>query len=828
MVFFSLFFSLFCILEGNEEPELEEVGPGTDPNCGPTMETWSTVLNAQASFPQYFHKTKTAIHAAVTGQHAPVISALLSAGVNVNIADQDGITPLMSALGQGDDKVVKDLLYIGQSDVNAVDNWGNTVLKYSYVSPSGRNLMNALKEKKRNSTQRQSTMEVLMNRINTNTTNTTTNNNQEEEEEEAVTDALDYVVVEGNDRNLSQLLQGEADVTVCDADGNYPLHWLGRGVNIDFFYRGMNILLQNSIKSNEGSMSEEESQTQITKGYHVSRCKTLLLKGAATCINGCNKFGQTPLHVALASGLTGLASVLLSNGANPNICDVHGNLPLHLICTGWSSNCLSILNQCLNSGSGKRIVQGTFSPDDVALGLNVSQRETERVEKILTTSFKKHVTAPPSILSKQVSLNELLVYPNQKGHGALHVACGSCANIEHDTKTGGPLGPHSLPILNTKDPSEDQQLIKNVISKRKKNRLSILHSLFMLNVEKGNSGTKKIQKVIDVNSRSMPFGLTPLHYAARASLHHTQSEDPHLDEATIDLLISHGADVNAVDAQTRAGGGGPRYSPLHYALKKSPELAWHLLRVDGANPHPATANPPALLIACEEGVDASMIGYLVTHGENPNITGSGVYQGHRKYCGTGLMLASEQGHDHIVAALVLSLTDVIDVNAIRPHNGRSALHLAAYRGHVDVVKHLIEDGSANKYLQDNSGETPLTSSIRGLRPDVLKILLLDIDDTMKADHALTENDSNESAMLIAEMDNLAIFSKCQRAGISNCGTYHNASNENLEELDRSNQVVSVLLKLLTSEQNSKFEHRHECFGRGMNLAEWYDEQEGKN
>ena len=67
----------------------------------------------------------------------------------------------------------------------------------------------------------------------------------------------------------------------------------------------------------------------------------------------------------------------------------------------------------------------------------------------------------------------------------------------------------------------------------------------------------------------------------------------------------------------------------------------------------------------------------------------------------------------------------------------------------------------------------------------------------------------------------AIFARSEAAD-------HNASNENLEELDRSNQVVSVLLKLLTSEQNSKFEHRHECFGRGMNLAEWYDEQEGKN
>jgi hypothetical protein len=55
----------------------------------------------------------------------------------------------------------------------------------------------------------------------------------------------------------------------------------------------------------------------------------------------------------------------------------------------------------------------------------------------------------------------------------------------------------------------------------------------------------------------------------------------------------------------------------------------------------------------------------VTHGEDANITGSGVYHGHRKYCGTGLQLASEQGHDHIVAAMVLSLPKVLDVNYVR-------------------------------------------------------------------------------------------------------------------------------------------------------------------
>ena len=48
-----------------------------------------------------------------------------------------------------------------------------------------------------------------------------------------------------------------------------------------------------------------------------------------------------------------------------------------------------------------------------------------------------------------------------------------------------------------------------------------------------------------------------------------------------------------------------------------------------------------------------------------------------------------------------------------------ALHLASFRGHLDVVKHLVDDGYANKYLLDNNGESPLTSAVRGCRPKVL-------------------------------------------------------------------------------------------------------------
>ena len=189
------------------EPEIP-TGPGIDPNHGPTIKQWSQVLNATASFPLYHHSDRTALHAAVVGQHAPVISALLSASVDVNIADLNGLTPLMSSLGQGDDKVTKDLLYIGAADVNAVDARGNNVLKYSFVAPAGKGKL----------------AKTTTTTTTTTTTQSSSNNNQAEDK---ASEILPTVV--GNDRNTRLLLRGGVDVTVCDADGNFPLHWLCRG-----------------------------------------------------------------------------------------------------------------------------------------------------------------------------------------------------------------------------------------------------------------------------------------------------------------------------------------------------------------------------------------------------------------------------------------------------------------------------------------------------------------------------------------------------------------------------------------------------------------------
>jgi hypothetical protein len=78
-----------------------------------------------------------------------------------------------------------------------------------------------------------------------------------------------------------------------------------------------------------------------------------------------------------------------------------------------------------------------------------------------------------------------------------------------------------------------------------------------------------------------------------------------------------------------------------------------------------------------------------------------------------LSVAIEYGWVHAVKFL-LSIPG-IDVDACRPHSGRTALHIAAFRGDEDMVQLLLEDGSADPSVPDASGDTPLASAIRANR-----------------------------------------------------------------------------------------------------------------
>jgi len=80
-----------------------------------------------------------------------------------------------------------------------------------------------------------------------------------------------------------------------------------------------------------------------------------------------------------------------------------------------------------------------------------------------------------------------------------------------------------------------------------------------------------------------------------------------------------------------------------------------------------------------------------------------------------------------------------------------------------------------------------------------------------------QNDNGISALTIAENDNMKLFKEAATGS---------ASNSVLDQLDRSNAIVRVLLSLLTSTQMENFSHVHECFNAGLDFATWY-EAEGK-
>ncbi|KAL7337600.1 ankyrin repeat-containing domain protein [Rhodotorula toruloides] len=71
-------------------------------------------------------------------------------------------------------------------------------------------------------------------------------------------------------------------------------------------------------------------------------------------------------------------------------------------------------------------------------------------------------------------------------------------------------------------------------------------------------------------------------------------------------------------------------------------------------------------------------------------------------------------------------------NQTSPHIGLAPLHYAAQRGHVDVVKWLIEECGAMPELEDGDGETPLYKAAHSGHLDVCRFLIsreVDVDAT---------------------------------------------------------------------------------------------------
>uniref|UniRef100_A0ABD2XEW1 Uncharacterized protein n=1 Tax=Trichogramma kaykai TaxID=54128 RepID=A0ABD2XEW1_9HYME len=214
------------------------------------------------------------LHLALRHQKYDLVEALLEAGADANLANNEGTTPLhvvcQIRYGQsycGDDFLISCDKYNRPLEINAQDQLGNTPL---HLSLDNRHASVAY-----------------------------------------------------------SLLENDADPNLANKKGMTPLHSAFMKIYID-----SNLIALMLRKDADPNLADEQGMTPLhlaVKKKDQDLIGMMLRRGGN--LNLTNEKGMTPFHFALEENNEGLIAMLLRKGCDPNLANEEGMTSLHLLCS---------------------------------------------------------------------------------------------------------------------------------------------------------------------------------------------------------------------------------------------------------------------------------------------------------------------------------------------------------------------------------------------------------------------------------------------------------------------------------------------------------------